>query len=206
MTKRPLPVVPAAHYSCGGVISKVNGETELPGLYVAGEVAMSGMHGANRLASNSLLEAVVMAEEASKASYYYFRNFDFSKNNIEIGSQIYSSLRYPKEKVLLAHDRRQLCRVMSDFAGIVRSRDRLMLALEKINRIADGVEAYYMATPATYNVAELRNMATVSKLLIQSALQRRESRGLHYLEEYPNTNDMYKKDTILLGRLANQQG
>ncbi|MEA1979359.1 MAG: L-aspartate oxidase [candidate division Zixibacteria bacterium] len=206
MTKRPIPVVPAAHYSCGGIISKINGETELPGLYVAGEVAMSGMHGANRLASNSLLEAVVMAEEASKASYYYFSNFDFSRNNIEIDNLMYSSLKYPKEKVLITHDRRQLCRVMSDFAGIVRSRDRLTLALEKINRIADSIEEYYMATPATYRVVELRNMATVSKLLIQSALKRHESRGLHYLEEYPKTNDDFKKDTILLGRLASQQG
>ncbi len=204
ITKRPIPVVPAAHYVCGGIVSDISGQTELPGLFVAGEVAFSGMHGANRLASNSLLEAVVMAEEAARKSMDYFKKFTLP-DTITVDNSIHSSLQYPREKVLLAHDRRQLCRVMSDFVGIVRSVDRLNLALEKVELIAQGIEAYYLSTPATYKVVELRNMATVAKLIIKSALMRKESRGLHFVEDYPETIDSLKKDTIIKGKLAKKE-
>ena len=196
MTQRPIPVVPAAHYSCGGVVANVDGETSFPGLYVAGEVAMTGMHGANRLASNSLLEAVVMARRASVKSSDYGRNMDISAD-LAGDNRFYSSLRYPREKVLIAHDRRQLARVMSDFVGIVRTADRLHLALEEVHRLKQAIEQYYLSTPATYDVVELRNLATIAELIVRSALERRESRGLHYIEDYPETSDEYLHDTIL---------
>ena len=204
ITKRSIPVVPSAHYACGGVLSTIEGETELAGLYVAGEVAMTGMHGANRLASNSLLEAVVMAKFASEKSSEYFRQTGLPEV-IPVDSSFYSSLRYPKEKVLISHDRRQLQRVMSDFVGIVRTEDRLKLAREEIHRIKEVIEQYYLATPATYAVVELRNMATVAELMVKSALMRRESRGLHFMEDYPNTNDLYLKDTIIEGKLRERK-
>lgn len=199
ITSRPVPVVPAAHYSCGGVVATINGETSLPGLYVAGEVAMTGMHGANRLASNSLLEAVVMAKRAARISRDYFERRDDVTLSAPYNGSFYSSLQYPREKVLIAHDRRQLQRIMSDFVGIVRSEDRLSLALEKVHDIKEAIEQYYLSTPATYNVVELRNMATVAELIIQCAISRRESRGLHYIEDYAEPNDAYLRDTIIEG-------
>lgn len=198
ITERDLPVVPAAHYACGGIVSTVAGETELPGLYTAGEVAMTGMHGANRLASNSLLEAVVMAKKAAVASSEYFKTTD-PAGRVDVNESFFSSLKYPRDKILIAHDRRELARVMSDFVGIVRSVDRLLLAKEKVSKLNEAIEEYYLATPATYGIVELRNMATVAELIIQSALTRLESRGLHYMEDYPETNETYEKDTVIKG-------
>jgi len=198
ITKRDIPVVPAAHYSCGGIVSAIDGETELPGLFTAGEVAMTGMHGANRLASNSLLEAVVMSKKAAIKSTDFYINVDHPELT-PVDETFFSSLQYPRDKILIAHDRRELSRVMSDFVGIVRSVDRLKLAKEKIIKIKEAIEQYYLSTPATYAVVELRNMATVATLIIESALQRTESRGLHYLEDFPSENDEFKKDTIIKG-------
>ena len=199
ITQRPIPVVPAAHYACGGVVSGLDGETSLPGLYTAGEVAMTGMHGANRLASNSLLEAVVMAKFAAQASHDFFKNADFPQE-VPVDNSLFSSLRPPREKILIAHDRRQLTRVMSDLVGIVRSTDRLKLALEKVHQLNTAIEQYYYATPATSAVVELRNLATVAELIVRSALMRQESRGLHYLEDYPETRPEFEHDTIIEGR------
>ena len=199
ITERDIPVVPAAHYSCGGVVSTIHGETDIEGLYTAGEVAMTGMHGANRLASNSLLEAVVMAQFAAVKACDYFSGLGKPETFID-DRNLFSSLKYPREKILIAHDRRQLTRVMSDFVGIVRSVDRLKLALEKVIKIQEGIEQYYLATPATYAIVELRNMATVSRLIIESALIRKESRGLHYLADYPEQNNNYTADTVIPGK------
>jgi L-aspartate oxidase len=201
ITQRTIPVVPAAHYSCGGVVSEIDGRTELPGLYTAGEVAMSGMHGANRLASNSLLESVVMARSAADASVRYRAEVDFP-DEVPVDKTLASSLQYPREKILIAHDRRELTRVMSDFVGIVRSVERLQLALEKVRNIKEAIEQYYLATPATYAVVELRNIATVAELIIRSALMRNESRGLHYVEDYPDTSTEYEHDTVIHGHLS----
>ncbi|UCD63875.1 MAG: L-aspartate oxidase [Candidatus Zixiibacteriota bacterium] len=198
ITQRPIPVVPAAHYACGGVVSTIEGETELPGLYTAGEIAMTGMHGANRLASNSLLEAVVMAEFAAGKSTEYFRNAELPRSST-VDHTLYSSLKYPREKILVAHDRRELTRIMSDFFGIVRSEERLNLAREKVRQIKTAIEQYYLATPATYAVVELRNMATVAELIIKSALLRLESRGLHYIVDYPGPKKRYERDTVIPG-------
>ncbi|MEW6411816.1 MAG: L-aspartate oxidase [Candidatus Zixiibacteriota bacterium] len=198
ITQRDIPVVPAAHYSCGGVVANIHGETEIAGLYTAGEIAMTGMHGANRLASNSLLEALVMAEYASKKSTDYYKHAE-TPQNVSVDNTLYSSLKYPREKILVAHDRRVLTRVMSDFVGIVRSQERLNLALEKVQQINAAIEQYYLATPATYAVVELRNMATVAELIVKSALMRFESRGLHYLEDCLETKKEFEHDTIIKG-------
>lgn len=198
ITQRPVPVVPAAHYSCGGVVARVDGETQLTGLYAAGEVAMTGMHGANRLASNSLLEAVVMAGLAAERSVQYRRDTKFPES-VPVENSPYSSLQYPREKILIAHDRRELARVMSDFVGIVRTEERLLLAHEKVQQIQRAIEQYYFATPATYDVIELRNIATVADLILLCALKRKESRGLHYLIERPERDDAYLEDTVIPG-------
>lgn len=204
MTKRPLPVVPAAHYSCGGVVATVGGETALAGLYTAGEVAMTGMHGANRLASNSLLEAVVMAKRAAQVSCQYFET---AAANVTMPTEhaLASSLGAQGEKVLLAHDRRVLKRIMSDIVGIVRNEKLLEVALDRVQRIRLAVEQHYLTTPATYDVVELRNMATVSELIIRSALRRKESRGLQWLEDYPDTDDTLLHDTIAPGILNTKE-
>ena len=206
ITKRPVPVVPAAHYACGGVLCQLDGETSLPGLYVAGEVAMTGMHGANRLASNSLLEAVVMAKYAASKSVDYFKQTGFPQA-VPVDNPLASSLQMPREKIFIAHDRHALNRIMSDFVGIVRSGQRLTLALERVSRLKRAVEQYYLATPATNSVVELRNIATVAELIIISALSRTESRGLHYLEEKPDTDPAFAHDTIIPGlkRAENQR-
>ena len=163
------------------------------------EVAMTGMHGANRLASNSLLEAVVAARLAADVSYDFFKHSDFPET-VSLENPLHSSLQYPREKIVIAHDRRELVRVMSDFVGIVRTEERLNLALEKVRQIKNAVEEYYYATPATNHIVELRNIATVAELIISSAVSRRESRGLHYIEDYPDTDDKFLKDTVIPGK------
>ncbi len=201
ITKRAIPVVPSAHYSCGGVVCNVRGETSLDGLYVAGEVAMSGMHGANRLASNSLLEAVVMARLAADGSAAYLDGCRLP-DTVPMENPQHSSLTYPRQKILIAHDRRELNHLMSDFVGIVRRTDHLELALEKVRQINEAIEEYYLATPATYGIVELRNIALLAQLIIRSALSRKESRGLHYMEDYPQMSEEAAHDTIIEGQGA----
>jgi L-aspartate oxidase len=198
ITRRAIPVVPSAHYACGGVVCRLDGTTSLPGLYVAGEVAMTGMHGANRLASNSLLEAVVMADGSARESADYFEQVHFPEA-VPVDNPLASSLRSPKEMILIAHDRHELNRIMSDFVGIVRTAERLQLALERVRSLKQAVEEYYLANPATYEIIELRNLATVAELIIRSALYRQESRGLHYLEEKPETDPAFAHDTVIPG-------
>ncbi len=199
ITERPLPVVPSAHYSCGGIVSTIHGETELPGLYTAGELAMTGMHGANRLASNSLLEAVVMARFAATASSDYCAQM-LLPDIVPTDNSPFSSLKRPRKSIVIAHDRRELNRIMSDFVGIVRTDEHLKLAHERIEQLEQAVEEYYLATPATYGVVELRNMTTVAELIVSSALSRKESRGLHFNEDYPNMLKGEARDTIIKGK------
>ncbi len=205
ITEAPIPVVPGAHYACGGVLAKINGRTGLPGLYVAGEVAMTGMHGANRLASNSLLEAVVMAKLAVDDTVSYL-------SDVAVGEMFeYEELSQvarvsPSNRVLISHDRRELCRIMSDFVGIVRSSERLELALERMQDLRQSAEHHYEKTPADYNVIELRNMATVAELIVRCALQRHESRGLHFIEDYPDLLDKTGMDTVITGSVEERRG
>ena len=203
ITTRAIPVVPAAHYACGGVISKLDGTTDLRGLFVAGEVAMTGMHGANRLASNSLLEAVVMARCAADASYDYFCHAALA-DSVTVDLPLHSSIKFVSEKILISHDRRELRRIMSDFVGIVRTMERLALAREKVHQMKLAVEQYYLTNPATYDIIELRNLATVAELIITCAMTRRESRGLHYMSDFPQTDDRFRHDTLINGFLSQE--
>jgi L-aspartate oxidase len=197
IAKEPIPVVPAAHYECGGVIADIRGRTDIEGMYVCGEAAFTGMHGANRLASNSLLEAVVMADFAADDAVEYFKSNKFPEYP-PAEQWLHSSLLRKKEKVVLSHDLRSLRRLMSDFLGIVRSEDRLKLASQRVNLILRAIDSYYLAHPASYAIVELRNIALVASLIIRSASRRKESRGLHYIIDYPETDDKkWKRDTIL---------
>jgi L-aspartate oxidase len=192
-----IPVVPAAHYLCGGVVTDVNGRTGIERLYVCGEAGCTGMHGANRLASNSLLEAIAIAEFAAKQSVRDFK----SSESFDAGTPEFphpSKPPKPRQRVVLSHNRRELKRVMWDCVGIVRSSYLLYEAAERIDLIRNSVERYFVTHALSYPSIELRNMATVAWLIIESALKRKESRGLHYNTDYPKPDDKHwKKDTIL---------
>ncbi len=199
ITTEPIPVVPAAHYSCGGVVTNQNGETQITGLYACGEVAGTGVHGANRLASNSLLEALVYAEQcaASAVEFKTSREFHFPPIPHWDDQGTFNS----EEWVLISHDLLEIKNLMWDYVGIVRSNLRLERALSRIRLIRQEVENFYRRTTVTPGLIELRNLATVAQLIIQSALSRKESRGLHYTTDYPHPHDDQLKDTIIQQRL-----
>ncbi len=195
MATEPIPVVPAAHYMVGGVKAAMDGSTSLPGLFAIGEVACSFVHGANRLASNSLLEALVMAGrcasrlEKEAEGGVGLKDPDFSPP--EAGD------RKAMETVILDHDWDLARRVMWDYVGIVRSDERLGIASQRIRQIRDTVERIYSLYGASADMVELRNIALVSSLVIESARRRKESRGLHYNIDYPDTDPAWKRNTIL---------
>lgn len=197
ITKEPIPVVPSAHYACGGVLADIYGRTDIEGMYVCGEAACTGMHGANRLASNSLLEAVVMADFAADDAVAFIAENRFPE--VPPAEQwLHSSIVRQKEKVYISHDRLSLKRLMSDFLGIVRSEERLRLAQERIRMILRAINNYYLSQPASYNIVELRNLALVSDLIVRCASRRKESRGLHFIIDYPETDDLhYRRDTVI---------
>jgi len=197
ITRDLVPVVPAAHYMCGGVVADVTGRTDIRRLYVCGEAACTGMHGANRLASNSLLEAVATAHFASEASVREMQ----SGPPPEPSSAAFphpANAELPRERVMLSHNRRELKRLMWDCVGIVRSTYRLEEASRQIAGIRRSVDRYFMTHPLSSDSIELRNLVTVAVLIIESASRRKESRGLHFNVDYPQTDDLHwKKDTIL---------
>ena len=197
ITREPIPVVPAAHYICGGVVSDLEGKTGIENLYACGEVAYTGMHGANRLASNSLLEAVVFADFAAKSSKEKFRSIkDFSFPPIPRWSL--KGVFDQKEWIIISHDRDWIQRFMWDYVGIVRSNRRLEQAKKRIQILLDEITQFYKVNPVTYDVIELRNIAIVTGLIIECAIRRKESRGLHYNIDYPQKDDKnWLKDTIL---------
>jgi len=196
ITKDPIPVVPAAHYMCGGVATDSYGRTSISNLYAAGEVAFTGLHGANRLASNSLLEAVVMADRAAERM----------KEERQLPSELPDVPEWnetgtfdPEEWVIISHDRRNIRRLMWDLVGIVRSDFRLRRAMSRIALIRDEVEEYYRRTRVTLELIELRNLAVVAWLIVMSARHRKESRGLHFNSDYPERNDaVWKHDTYIM--------
>ncbi|MBW7887071.1 MAG: L-aspartate oxidase [Bacteroidetes bacterium] len=196
MTKDLIPVVPAAHYSCGGVVTDLQGKTSIKNLFACGEVSMTGLHGANRLASNSLLEAVVYSHDAAK---YLKQNKD--KNNgvpANIPDWDYSGTVNTEEWVLISHDRKEIQQVMWDYVGIVRSTHRLARAQRRINLIQEEVKDFYKRTKVSEGLIELRNLACVADLIIRSAIARKESRGLHYNTDYNFLNDVeWLKDTLI---------
>lgn len=185
ITKEPIPIVPATHYTCGGVVTDLRARTDLKGLYAVGEVAYTGLHGANRLASNSLLEGLVFANAAYE---------DILMRQAE-GKLIApptlpdwdeSQVNPSPEQVLIAHDWDEIRRVMWDFVGIVRTEERLKRALKRILVIREEIEDFYAQYYLNTDFIELRNLALVAELIVRSALSRKESRGLHYIIDYPH--------------------
>ncbi|NUN71439.1 MAG: FAD-binding protein, partial [Bacteroidetes bacterium] len=195
ITKDLIPVVPAAHYSCGGVVTDQDGATSIDGLYAVGEVSMTGLHGANRLASNSLLEAVVFSHRAF-ASIKAKQPKRLEHGTVPDWDD--SGTTNSEEWVLVSHNRKEIQQLMWDYVGIVRSNHRLERARRRIGLILDEVKDFYKRTIVTEGLIELRNIACVADLIIRSALQRKESRGLHYTTDYTHTDDAHwLKDTVI---------
>lgn len=190
-----IPIVPAAHYSCGGVMTDVDGRTSLEHLYACGEVACTGVHGANRLASNSLLEAVVFAHRAAEDAAKRLQEADLFTNVEEYDTRRHSE---PVSSEMVEELTLRLRTVMWKYVGIVRTNERLAEALAEVERIQDRAEKTYLHGRLSPAMVELRNLCQVAELIIRSALSRKESRGLHYNLDYPQRDDRCcRQDTIL---------
>ncbi|AKJ63870.1 L-aspartate oxidase [Kiritimatiella glycovorans] len=196
MARQPIPVVPAAHYSCGGVIAGTDGTTEMKGLFACGEVASTGLHGANRLASNSLLEALVCAGRAAERMADYAADEDGTIED-RIPSWKYGDAVHSDEAVVVEHNWNEVRSVMWDYVGIVRSDRRLARARKRITTIREEVRNYYCAYLITRDLLELRSVAAVAELIVRSAQRRRESRGLHYTKDYPEPSRKTPEHTII---------
>lgn len=192
MRKDPIPVVPAAHYMCGGVVVDRMGRTDVPGLLAIGEVAMSGLHGACRLASNSLLEAVVLADGAARTCDEFGRTAPEHVTPWNEGAAQNSD-----EAVMVTANWEEVRSAMWNFVGIVRSDKRLERGRRRIELIREEILEYYWKFRVTRDVLELRNISLVGHLIIECARQRKESRGLHYMIDYPDTRDAFARDTVL---------
>ena len=197
ITKQPIPVVPAAHYQCGGVQTNVDGRTSLRGLYAVGEVACTGLHGANRLASNSLLEAAVLGH---RAAVDVVRRIPVGKNGVDVAIpewRIGNALDVD-ELVVIYHNWEEIRRLMWDYVGIVRTDKRLQRASTRLRNLQREIQEFYWHYKVTTDLLELRNLATVAALIVDCALARKESRGLHYTLDYPEPDDRnFLRNTIL---------
>lgn len=194
MTTQPIPVVPAAHYTCGGILTDLQGRTDLKHLYSVGESSCTGLHGANRLASNSLLECLVIAESAAE---------DIKKLLAEDAPKLpelpqwdESKVADPDEQIVVSHNWDELRRFMWDYVGIVRTNKRLERAQNRVKLLQEEIVEYYGNFRVNNDLIELRNLATIAELTIECALTRKESRGLHYTLDYPEMRE-FAKDTIL---------
>ncbi len=197
MTKRPIPVVPAAHYTCGGVLTDLRGRTDLLDLYTIGESGFTGLHGANRLASNSLLECLVLAESASNDIVK--RVTDPSAEVIELPQWDESQVTDPDEQVVVSHNWEELRRSMWDYVGIVRTNKRLQRAQRRITLLQEEIRDFYSNFKINSDLIELRNLVMVSELIVKSALNRKESRGLHYTLDHPYPEKAaHPQDTIVV--------
>lgn len=183
LTKEKVPVVPAAHYTCGGVATSLSAETSLPGLYASGEVASTGLHGANRLASNSLLEAVVMSHRGSEAVDLYLRSHIAVKSKLPAWVDLGGG--DSDERVVLTHNWDELRRALWDYVGIMRTTKRLERARTRIATLSREIHDYYWNFSVDPKLLELRNLIQIAELIVTCALQRRESRGLHAIADYP---------------------
>lgn len=196
ITTQPIPVVPAAHYQCGGVKTDLDGASTLRGLFAIGEVACTGLHGANRLASNSLLEAVVLAKRCAAA----LLRPKYSKYHQEIHLPPWrpGHAQDVDELVVIYHNWDEVRRLMWDYVGIVRTSKRLQRASTRLRNLQREIQEFYWDFKLTTELLELRNLCTVASLIVDSALSRRESRGLHFTLDYPAVDDAdYLRDTIL---------
>jgi len=196
ITKEPIPVVPAAHYTCGGVITDLNGQTDIEGLYAIGETAHTGMHGANRMASNSLLECLVFGAGAA-------RHISSTINHEQVFPVLpdwdESRVTDSDEEIVVSHNWDELRHFMWDYVGIVRTNKRLERAMRRVNLLSREIFEYYSNFRVSNDLIELRNLVQVAELIIRSAMMRKESRGLHYTLDYPQPdNSRTPQDTILL--------
>jgi L-aspartate oxidase len=191
ISREQIPVVPAAHYSCGGVMTDLHGETDIKNLYAVGETAYTGLHGANRLASNSLLECLVFSEQAA---HHILANTDHHQTPLPQWDE--SRVTDADEEVLITHTWNELRRFMWNYVGIVRTNKRLSRAMHRINMLRDEVQEFYRNFRISNNLIELRNLLQVAQLIVESAIARKESRGLHFSRDYPNKN-VEKKITVL---------
>lgn len=197
LTREPVPVVPAAHYTCGGVMSDLEGRTNIEGLYVAGETAHTGLHGANRLASNSLLEAAVFSHRAALNATVYAQGIR-GKKFPELPLWDTGFAKEEQEEVIIAHNWNEVRSTMWNYVGIVRSNRRLEYAARRIALLKQEVNQNYWERKISKNLIELRNLVTVADLIITAASVRKESRGLHQNIDYPETDDvLFRRDTIL---------
>ncbi len=194
LTAEPSPVEPAAHYQCGGAQTDHHGRTSIDGLFACGEVACTGLHGANRLASNSLLEALVFAQRAVAPSIDEAREAD---GQPDVPDWDAGGTEHPRERVLISHNRDELRRVMSDYVGIVRSEPRLKRALRRVRLLQEETENFYRRSSVSADLCELRNMIAVGYLIIRSARMRRESRGLHYTLDYPSARESERRPSFV---------
>ncbi|RMV97018.1 L-aspartate oxidase [Pseudomonas amygdali pv. tabaci] len=194
ITRQPIPVVPAAHYTCGGVMVDSKGHTDVPGLYAIGETSFTGLHGANRMASNSLLECFVYARSAAADIEQQLADVQMPT---DLPAWDASQVTDSDEDVIIAHNWDELRRFMWDYVGIVRTNKRLQRAQHRVRLLLDEIDEFYSNYKVSRDLIELRNLAQVAELMICSAMQRKESRGLHYTLDYP---DMLPEalDTILV--------
>lgn len=190
ITKDYIPVIPAAHYSCGGVVTDLNGRTSIENLFATGEVAMTGVHGANRLASNSLLEALVFSKFAAKSCRNIIKN-KLYEIPTSIPDWIDTSRLTCEEKILISQSRHEIREILWDYVGIVRSNERLNRALRRCKLIYEEVKHMYDESRISEEILELRNLIEVAYLIAYSASLRKESRGLHYNIDYPFKDDKY---------------
>ncbi len=194
MTAEPIPVVPAAHYLCGGVVVDTAARTSISGLFACGEVTCSGLHGANRLASNSLLEALVYAERALEPAVAYAAE---RTHNDAVPEWDASRTENPQEWVLVAQNRREVRQVMSNYVGIVRSGLRLARAERRVRMLFEETEDFYWRTTVSSGLCELRNLIAIAHLIVLSAQRRTESRGLHFMTDFPEPDPAERHDTVI---------
>lgn len=193
----PIPVVPAAHYQCGGVVTDVAGRTSIRGLFAIGEVACTGLHGANRLASNSLLEGNAMARLALDAMVNHYPVTKESSDSFQVPKWRSDGVTAPDELVVIYHNWDEIRRTMWDYVSIVRSDNRLLRAATRLRNLRKEVRSFYWGHEVTPDILELRNLVTVAALIVDCATRRKESRGIHYTIDYPERLESFEEDTII---------